>query len=107
MISIILYKREGNNVGYRVSGHAGYGERGDDVVCSAVSVLAINTENALEILTDDRYTLEYNDDGMIDLRIDGNRSYEASILLSAFEIGVTSISEEYGKDFIQIRIEEV
>lgn len=107
MIDIILYKRDGINVGYRTSGHAGYDDIGFDVVCSAISVLAINTENSIDILTDDQYSLDYSDDGLIDLKMTGSISETSTILLQAFEIGVNSISEEYGTDFIKLRIEEV
>jgi len=107
MIEISLYKRDGDIIGYKASGHAGFDERGHDVVCSAVSVLAINTGNAIDILTEDRFSLDYDDDGLVDLRVTGPISQKASVLLEAFEIGVKAISEEYGKDYIQIRIKEV
>jgi uncharacterized protein YsxB (DUF464 family) len=107
MIDILLYKRDGMNVGYRISGHASFADRGEDVVCAGVSVLGINTENSIDILTDDQYSLDYDDNGRIDLMMTGSISHTSSVLLQAFEIGVNSISEQYGNDYIKIRIEEV
>jgi uncharacterized protein YsxB (DUF464 family) len=107
MIEILLYKRDGLNVGYRASGHARFAEHGYDVVCAAISVLTINTENSIELLTDDQYSAEMDEDGFVQLMMTGNVSHDSQVLLSAFEIGVNAISEEYGKDYIQLRIEEV
>ncbi len=107
MIQIILFKSDGKNLGYKVSGHAEFDERGFDVVCSAISVLAINTANSIDLLTEDKYDLDYDDDGLVHLMITETVSRDAALLLDAFEIGVNSISEEYGKDYIQILIEEV
>ncbi|WDL96999.1 ribosomal-processing cysteine protease Prp [Alicyclobacillus sp. ALC3] len=35
---------------FRVSGHGGYGEAGEDVVCAAVSALVLNAVNSCEQL---------------------------------------------------------
>ena len=107
MIDIVLYKKNGINTGYKVSGHAGYDDHGYDVLCAAISVLTINTANTIEVLTDDTFRTDMDDDGFLHLQMTGDISHDTSVLLSAFEIGVTSISEEYGRDYIQIRNEEV
>ncbi|NLK35279.1 MAG: ribosomal-processing cysteine protease Prp [Gracilibacteraceae bacterium] len=40
MIKIVIYKaKEGRIKGFKISGHSGYGIRGTDIVCSAVSAL--------------------------------------------------------------------
>ena len=36
-----------------VNGHAGYGEYGRDIVCSAVSILTYNLQESINRLTDD------------------------------------------------------
>ena len=107
MIEISLYKRDGINVGYKGKGHAEFAEPGYDVVCAAISVLMINTENAIELLTEDHYTAEMNDDGFVHVMMTSTISHESSVLLAALEIGVNAISEEYGTDYIKILIEEV
>lgn len=107
MIDIILFKRDGINIGYKAEGHAEFDEPGYDVVCAAISVLTINTENAIDLLTDDLYTAEMNDDGFLQVMMTGDISHETSVLLAALEIGVNSISESYGNDYIRIQIEEV
>ena len=39
-------------MGFDLEGHAGYSEAGTDIVCAAVSVLVINTINAVEMYTE-------------------------------------------------------
>ena len=53
MINIVLYHNSEKQLcGYHISGHAGFAQKGEDIVCSAVSILSINTINAIEQLTD-------------------------------------------------------
>ncbi|MBO4888711.1 MAG: ribosomal-processing cysteine protease Prp [Firmicutes bacterium] len=100
---------EGDIYGYSVSGHAGYDEEGFDIICSAVSVLAINTANALEnllhldLLTDMK-------DGYLKVVIpsvkDGNRNKEAQLLLETFRLGLESIIESYGSGYMVLSIDQ-
>ena len=39
--------------GFKLSGHAGFAEEGSDIVCSAVSMLVINTINCIEEFTEE------------------------------------------------------
>ena len=41
-----------------VKGHAGYAERGKDIVCAAVSALAQGLVHSLSVLTDDEISAE-------------------------------------------------
>ena len=51
MTTIIIRKTEKKEyVGLICMGHAGYAENEPDIVCAAVSVLVINTINAIEKL---------------------------------------------------------
>ena len=52
MIEARICKQSGEYFSFSVSGHAGYAEAGRDIVCAAVSMLVINTANALDGLTD-------------------------------------------------------
>ena len=58
MIRVTIYKNEKHQcVGFKAHGHAGFSEEGQDIVCAAVSVLTINTLNAIEKFADDRTSL--------------------------------------------------
>ena len=55
--------------GFETSGHAGYADKGQDIVCAAVSVLTINTVNSLEQFTEETFSLDSDEKrGRIALR---------------------------------------
>ena len=74
MIRVTIYKDEKHQcVGFKAHGHAGFSEEGQDIVCAAVSVLTINTLNAIEKFADDRTSLVSDESkGLIDYRLKGN-----------------------------------
>ena len=57
--------RDRNEVvkGIDINGHAGYAEYGQDIICSAVSVLALNMANSVESFTDDHFEGSVSEDG--------------------------------------------
>ena len=85
-------------------GHAGFAEYGNDIVCSAISVLTINLINSIDKLTDDKISVDQNeDDGYISISFENEPSKEADLLLRSFELGIDSIFREYGKKFLNIK----
>lgn len=94
-------------LGYELSGHAGYAAEGEDIVCAAVSVLAINTENALDVLTDNSITSTTNDDGYMKVMFDEPLDSAGRLLMNAFTLGIDNILDSYGKAYIHITFEEV
>ena len=108
MLKAVLYRDSDEKLrGFQISGHAGYAEAGSDIVCSAVSVLALNTVNSIEKFTEDRpEILAVNEEeGFIHYRL-RSVSKEAELLLDSLVLGLTGITESYG-DFIQIEFKEV
>ena len=86
------------------SGHAGFADSGEDIVCAAISVLTINLINSLERFTEDRFACNQNeDDGYISISFEQEPSRDADLLLKSFELGVNSIFREYGKRFLNIK----
>ena len=86
------------------SGHAGFAEYGEDIVCSAISVLMINLITSIDKLTDDEVEVfEDEKKGILRLSLSDKPSHEADILLSSFELGVDSIFRQYGKKFLNIK----
>ena len=52
MIRVNVFRNKtGDICGFRLKGHADFAEAGSDIVCSAVSVLTINTINCIELFT--------------------------------------------------------
>lgn len=52
MIQATFIRHKGNLESVELTGHAGSGEYGFDIVCAAVSTLSINFVNSLEVLAE-------------------------------------------------------
>ena len=109
MTKVTIYKNlENECVGFQVFGHAGYAERGEDIVCAAISVLVINTINSLDQLASQKIKLVTNEEeGLIDCRIDGQINEKSKLLLDSMVLGLREIKKQYGKTFIDLTFEEV
>ena len=103
MIKILVEKdTEQNIVGFRCQGHAGYAKAGKDIVCAAVSVLVMNTINAIEAFTSDKFTYhEEEESGTILFHMDCPCE-KSSLLLKTLVLGLSSIEEDYGKKYITV-----
>ena len=108
MIQITVYKDKDFYTGFCMRGHAGYAQSGQDIVCSAVSVLALNTANAIEEFTEDGFSVEVNekDGGMLEFHFSGTPCHDSDLLMKTMVMGLESIADSYG-EFIQIDMEEV
>jgi uncharacterized protein YsxB (DUF464 family) len=110
MTDIVIFEKKklDYNVGFEVSGHAGYAKRGEDIVCAAISVLTINTINSIEKFTDDKFVLKQNErTGFISFKLKGKPGDEASLLLKSMILGLTDIVKEYGDEYIRLIFKEV
>ena len=95
-----------------LTGHAEAGPYGSDIVCSAVSALAISTVNSLDALAGVTPNIETNDaEGgylHVALKEDDSMTQEqmniSQILLEHLLLGLQSIETEY-LDFIEIQTE--
>ena len=101
MITVTIFKEDDVIKGFKASGHAGYADAGEDIVCAAVSVLYINTINSLIRLTGDLADIKGGDDNINVSVFIKSPSKEAELLLKSFEIGINSVAEEYG-DFLKV-----
>lgn len=109
MIKAEIYQNKGIINGFKIFGHAGHGKYGEDIVCSAVSVLVLNTINCIEDMTDSNFSCEAdeNDGGYIYFSFkDEHIDNDAIVLINAMARGLCDISNNYS-DFIEISFEEV
>ena len=110
MIHVTVFRDSTGYRGYEARGHADYAESGYDISCSAVSVLTINTANAIEKLTGDEIRDEERD-GWIRCRFPSGLSKEGTLLMDAMLLGLgqvaETVQEETGKPFVKLEIEEV
>ena len=115
MTNVEIFKDKiGNIIRYRVSGHTGFGDYGEDIVCSAISMLAQTTLVALvEVVGIPEEELDFHIDekkGILDVKlssfIDETTKNKAQILLGTFELGIKMIIESYS-GYITLKYREV
>jgi len=106
MIKVYIFRNQKKDIyGFRVVNH------GRELVCSAVSILTLNTVNSIEKFTSSKFECKYNSDGgflqiIIPEIKNGGNNHDADILLKSFLLGVNGIKLEYPED-IKIFDEEV
>lgn len=112
MIKVTFYENKEHQImKFKFSGHAGYANAGEDIVCSAVSILFTNTVNAIEALTPDAKNIQFSGRSKLGnsytLRFLSPPSSESQLLISALMLGLDSIVTEYGSQYLNITLKEV
>lgn len=111
MIKVKIFKDHDIIKGFEMSGHANYDEYGSDVVCSAASILAVNTidtfTDILMMEDDIEYVFDNNIGKLLLNKItDIQKNHDSQLILKKFDLGVKSLSIHYG-DFIRVDYMEV
>ena len=108
MTSITVIKEENRIVAFTCNGHAGYAKASEDIVCSAISILVINTINSIEALTKTVPIVETDEkSGYIHCSFEEDVTDDATLLLEAMLLGLSQIKEQYGTKYIDVKIKEV
>lgn len=109
MTRIIIRKTKNNEyLGFTCHGHAGFADKGEDIVCAALSVLTINTVNSLEQLTQTAMeVVTEEEEGIIICRFTGTLSEAGRLLMDAYVLGVENVFQEYGNQYVEIEFKEV
>ena len=105
MIEVSRIENEnGELAGFRILGHARYAAFGKDIVCAAVSSLAINTINSIEEFTEDKFSCAQEEkSGLVEFILVSGVSKEASLLMDSLFLGLKNIEHDYGKRFITVK----
>lgn len=100
MLKAVFRKKNGSFCGFEISGHAGYGTEGNDIVCAAVSSCTMLVCNAVteNFGANAEVTVEEN---RIMLSLNGGDN-AAEKLLTAFYEHLTAIAEDYSKVKVEI-----
>ena len=110
MIRITVFKDSSGDIqGFKTEGHAGAGEYGHDIVCSAVSALEISTANGITELTGDGDMVSIDTDedkGRFTLRFNGKPGKDSQLLLRSLVLGFASIEEDH-PDNVKLYYREV
>ena len=99
----IHWNNNGQMIGFRCSGHAGFAESGSDIVCAAVSALVITTMNSIEQFTSDTFDFQEDEEsGFMDFKIVSALSERSELLLASLCLGLQGIEEGYGQKYIKV-----
>lgn len=104
MIDVFIRKAGDHYTEWYVTGHAGYAERGKDIVCAAVSALTITLENAMGALADVpvmKKQCAFPEDARIYLPVPSDKT---DLLIEAYKIGVEGLQEAY-PNYVQLHLE--
>lgn len=109
MTKIVISKNpDGSYKQLICSGHAGFADSGKDIVCAAVSVLVINTINALEELAGECFSVAYSEEeGRIQCDFSNPLQERSVFLLDTMAYGLKNIQKQYGNKYLQVKFEEV
>ena len=105
MTNVTFYKRDGIYYGFKETGHTGYGESGDDILCSALSAMTMLIINTVEIsyASNVEYTID-EETADIELKVlsalpeyeeDEKKRYAISGLLQWYFFQLNDLTEEY------------
>lgn len=110
MTKITIHKnRSGDYLDFICEGHTGFANRGEDIVCAAISVLVINTINSLEELTKEPIRVETDEAaGKIRCIFKEHPLRETSqVLMDSLTLGLQQIQSQYGSKHCKLTVEEV
>ena len=100
MTKCMLFLDDASRItGFSIKGHSGYAEEGSDIVCAAVSVLALTTDHALCRLVGLSPIERGGEDGYLEVHLPGGMSpqqmHDAQLLMSALHLGLENIAQDY------------
>ena len=110
MTTIIIFKSNDSYKGFTCIGHAEFASSGKDIVCASISVLVINTLNAIEKLANEKTDVKA-EDGVIECHFPNTINDKTKLLMDTMLMGLKDIEKNYGKkkkkSYFELIIEEV
>lgn len=109
MIIITIYQnKQGQYTRFSCIGHAEYADAGKDIVCAGVSVLVLNTVNAIDAFTEEAFDADTDQaSGLIDIRFRQPVGHDAKLLIDTMVLGLQDIQKNYGIDYSLLNFKEV
>ena len=97
----VFFRQNGALKGFEVTGHAGYGEAGNDIVCSAVTSAVMLTCNTVtDFFHADAEVLVEENRVALSLNVPDDASER---LLDSFHVHMKNISEDYPGVKVEVR----
>lgn len=108
MITVQILRREDGGIhSFKVTGHAGYADPGEDIVCAGVSSITVGTVNSIEALTGTVMETRMKG-GFLSAKLPSSADEsvygQVQLLLESMVVMLQGIADSYGK---YIRIQEL
>ncbi len=112
MTTITFYKTDGYYYGFEEQGHTGFGDSGEDILCSALSAMTMLIINTIEVSY--ASSVDYSiDEKTTDIKLiaksalpkyekDEKKQYAISGLIQAYFLQLMDLIEEY-YDYLDVR----
>lgn len=99
MTKVEIFRKNGNIIGYKASGHSGYSEQGSDIICSAISTSLQMTLLGIQEVLKLKVDFKVND-GFLDVdlkNISLDKLTQTNILTEAMAIFLKELTKQYPK----------
>ena len=100
MTEICVYRKGKNIVKYTLSGHTGYAQQGEDIVCAAVSAVAMTTLNGLTDVAEIPVGYEMAEGSLeciLPEALTNAQRHDADVLLHTMLLSLKNLEEQYGE----------
>ena len=115
MTKVVFYRTGGVFWGFEETGHTGYGDAGEDILCSALSAMTMLIVNTVEIAYASNIDYDINE-GATKIKVsskaalpefedDERKRYAVSGLFMAYYYQLNDLTLEYG-DFLEVEVED-
>ena len=115
MTKVVFYRSGGVFWGFEETGHTGYGDAGEDILCSALSAMTMLIVNTVEIAYASNIDYDINE-GATKIKVsskaalpefedDERKRYAVSGLFMAYYYQLNDLTLEYG-DFLEVEVED-
>ena len=108
MTKVEIFRKNGNIIGYKASGHSGYSEQGSDIICSAISTSLQMTLIGIQEILKLKVDFKIND-GFLDVdlkNISQDKLTQTNILTEAMAIFLKELTKQYPKYIRLVEKEE-
>ncbi len=97
MITVKFFTERSELKGFEVKGHSGLAERGNDILCAAISSACYMTANTLTEVLKVNVQAEVKEDGYMKVLVP-DATEQAKNLLKGFQIHISELAKDYRKN---------
>ena len=106
MTTVTVYSSRNGLAGFRVQGHSGYAQSGEDIVCAAVSSAVELTANGITEIAKTKADI-FADEASAEIVLTVKKQNEKTeLLLKSFKLHMELLSEQY-QEYLKVFFSEV